>query len=71
MYETETHELNELKNKYKHIDPLTLASHGLLSSARKSGWVCPNCGNGLGGDGTGIEFNLINDGYKAHCFTKV
>ena len=58
---------DELKVKYKHFDPQTLVGYGLLESARNSGYVCPKCGNGTGEDGTGIEFDLVNDGYKGYC----
>ena len=58
---------NDLVEKYKHIPFDCLIGYNLLEPARKSGYVCPDCGNGLGSDGTGMEFQLVNDGYKAYC----
>lgn len=59
--------IDDLKEKYKHIDPTSLLNYGLLSPAKKSGYVCPYCSNGLGEDGTGVTMELINDGYKGFC----
>ena len=44
----------QLKADVKRILPETLAGYNIVGSAKKSGIVCPNCGNGLGEDGTGI-----------------
>lgn len=52
----------------KHIDPETLASHNLLTTGKKNGYECPYCGNGTGEDGTGVEIQLLQDGYKGYCF---
>lgn len=58
---------DELKGRYKQIDPTALLNYGLLSPARKSGFVCPYCSNGLGEDGTGVTMELLNDGWKGYC----
>lgn len=60
--------LEELKNKYKHLDPSTLENNLLMEEGRHSGYVCPHCGNGTGEDGTGITWKLIGDGFKGYCF---
>ena len=60
--------LEELKNKYKHLDPSTLENNLLMEEGRNSGYVCPHCGNGTGEDGTGITWQLIGDGFKGYCF---
>ena len=44
--------LNEIKNHTAELLP------HFLSPAHKGGFICPNCGNGSGDDGTGV--NLIN-----------
>ena len=59
---------DDLKEKYKHLDPLTLQSHNLLEPARNGGFICPHCGNGTGKDGTGFKVDAANDGYKGFCF---
>ena len=56
-----------LKDKYKHLDAETLAGYNLLNPARKSGYICPFCGNGSGEDGTGVEMNLLSSGYEGYC----
>jgi len=58
----------ELKEKLKHIPPETMTNYGLLTPARKNGFVCPFCGNGSGTDGTGIDMKLLNSGYQGYCF---
>lgn len=58
---------DDLKFKYKHLDSACLEHYGLLSRAKASGFVCPYCDNGLGEDGTGVDFQLVNDGYKGYC----
>ena len=58
---------DETKSKYKHIEPESLANFGLLTSSRNGGYTCPLCGNGDGEDGTGVDWSLLNDGYKGFC----
>lgn len=45
----------QLKEDIKRILPETLISYNIIDTARKSGIVCPKCGNGTGKDGTGIK----------------
>ena len=59
---------DDLKSKYKHIDPTSLEGYGLLTPAKKSGYICPFCSNGTGKDGTGASFEAVNDGFKGFCF---
>lgn len=58
----------DFKEKYKTLPPETLSSYGIISHAKKSGYVCPFCGNGHGEDGTGVDWNFLNGSYVAHCF---
>ena len=59
--------LQELKDKYKHLDPSTLENNLLMDEARNGGYICPKCGNGTGEDGTGTVWHLLNDGYHGYC----
>ena len=54
--------LNELRDRLKQISYEELCNHGFLQHAKKSGYVCPKCGNGSGEDGTGIEEHIENNG---------
>jgi len=46
----------------------TLESHGVLIRARKSGYICPLCGNGDGKDGTGIKPYVTDSHVGWKCF---
>ncbi len=61
-------QIEHVKKALRAITPETLANHGFLKEAEKSGYVCPECGNGSGEDGTGIEFQQVGDTYLANCF---
>ena len=50
------------KEKIKNVSYSVLATKGILQSARKIGYVCPDCGNGSGEDGTGITEHI-----EANC----
>lgn len=65
LYETESEEIFQ---KLKHATPEELATRGIIEPARKSGYVCPYCGNGTGDDGTGIDMKEFADGYGGTCF---
>ena len=54
---------DELKNKIKFADPAKI-----FLPARKSGYICPFCGNGTGYNGDGIKPVAATDGYVYHCF---
>lgn len=60
-------QIQQYKEKFKHFDPHTLQFANLLSDSKTSGFNCPHCGNGTGEDGTGVDWQLINDGYKGYC----
>ena len=66
-------ELNErlikIREKVRALEPEQLEAHGMLQHSEDGNWICPECNNGTGEDGTGIEFTATNDGtYTAHCF---
>ena len=50
------------------LSPETLEAHGVIQKARSSGYICPECGNGSGKDGTGIKPLVTNShvGWKCH-----
>lgn len=54
---------DELKHKIKSADPAKI-----FLPARKSGYICPFCGDGSGSDGDGIKPTAAVDGYVYHCF---
>lgn len=52
-----------------HISPEELETHGIITSARVSGYVCPECGSGDGAKGTGMTQNpKIESHTSLHCF---
>ena len=60
-------------NEIKEISPDTLAAHNIIYEARKSiggkpSYVCSNCNNGTGHDGTGISPNCKSGVWLYHCF---
>ena len=62
----------QTKMEVKKILPETLTSYNIVESAKKSGIVCPNCGNGTGEDGTGLIPFWYNGAliYKCHVCGK-
>lgn len=60
--------MEHLKNDLRRLSPETLAAHGFLAYAKNGGFVCPDCQNGTGEDGTGLMFNQSGDTFLAHCF---
>jgi len=58
----------DLVQKIKSVTPEELANHGILSNAKASGYVCPHCLNGSGDDGTGIDFQQVDDTFLAKCY---
>lgn len=54
---------DELKSKIKFADPAKI-----FLPARKSGYICPFCGDGSGRDGDGVKPTTATDGYVYHCF---
>lgn len=49
----------------KAVEALKIQQPSFLSLAKR-GWICPQCGNGSGNNGTGIAPNPKSGGYK--CF---
>ena len=45
-----------------------LETHGIIQSARASGFVCPLCGSGEGSHGTGMTQNPKAEHTSLHCF---
>lgn len=57
-----------LRDQLKKISYAELHNHGFLQPAKKTGFVCPKCGNGLGESGTGIEEHIESNGViTSHC----
>lgn len=54
-------------NAIKAVSPETLSSHGVIEKA-KYGYICPNCGNGEGKSGTGIDPTYKGGVLLWHCF---
>ena len=57
----------------KMIPPEDLCRRGVIAEAKKkvnneTSYVCPECENGTGEDGTGIVPTMIEDVYTYHCF---
>ena len=51
------------------LSPDELETHGIIQSARVSGYVCPLCGSGDGSNGTGMTQNpKIESHTSLHCF---
>ncbi len=60
-------------DEIKQIPPESLAALGVISVAKKSingkpTYVCPNCENGTGKDGDGIQPNFVGNTWLYHCF---
>ena len=60
--------MDNIKNLLKRIMPAEMESAGIIRPAKKGGYICPNCGNGNGKDGTGIIPGELANGYEYHCF---
>ena len=54
-------------NGIKGALPETLAAYNIVAVANKTGYVCPNCGNGSGDDGTGIIPTMYNGTPSYYC----
>ena len=57
-------------DEIKRILPQALENAGVISRARKSGYICPVCGNGTGKDGDGLTVKEYDWGYNYRCFGK-
>lgn len=55
------------KEELRQISPEEMAARGLLTPAKKGGYVC-ECGNGNGEDGTGVDWTLLDGGWVGKCF---
>ena len=72
--ESKTNSLQKIISKktlatINHITPDELEAHGVIESARTSGFICPNCGNGTGSKGTGISQIPNIDATIFKCFS--
>lgn len=56
-----------IKADIKNTLPDTLIAYNIIEPARKSGIICPNCGNGSGEDGTGIIPSEYNGAPSYYC----
>jgi len=50
----------------KEFSPRELLNAGIIETARKTGFVCPKCGNGTGENGTGINLIPNTNRFKCH-----
>ena len=51
------------------LSPDELETHGIIQSARVSGYICPLCSSGDGSNGTGMTQNPKIENYTSlHCF---
>ena len=57
--------ITESRDQLKKISYAVLANHGFLQLAHKTGYICPDCGNGSGDDGTGITEHIEANGVRA------
>lgn len=57
-------------DEMKKIPPRDLEIAGVLTAAKKSGYICKVCGNGTGKDGDGLSVKEYSWGYNYHCFGK-
>ena len=57
-----------MKDNINRIAPAVLAARGIIDVAAHSGYICPNCGNGSGQDGTGIIPKEYKGKTVYHCF---
>ena len=63
--------MTDLKDRIRALTPEQLEMQGILRRSPDGKFVCPNpeCNNGEGDDGTGIDFTPTNDGtFVAKCF---
>ena len=58
---------DNVKADIKNTPPDTLIAYNIIETARKSGIICPNCGNGSGEDGTGIIPSEYNGAPSYYC----
>ena len=59
--------ITELKERIKFTLPEVFISTFNVPTAKDGNVICPYCHNGTGEDGTGVIFNLMEDGYRAYC----
>ena len=53
-----------------HLSPNELETHGVIQSARASGYICPICGSGEGTHGTGMAHNKKIESHTSFtCFS--
>lgn len=57
-------------DEMKKITPNELENAGVITTARRSGYICPYCGNGTGEDGDGLSVTPYDWGFNYRCFGK-
>ena len=60
-------DFDKAKERIHQITPFDLECHGVIEKARHNGYICPECGNGSGEDGTGIDIVYKNNHYCTKC----
>ena len=60
--------MSEIFARIKEITPRELERAGVITAARKNGYVCPACNNGTGDNGDGLTVKEYGWGYNYHCF---
>lgn len=60
-------ELERIKNDLRDIPPDEVAQKLHIDLGRKNGFVCPECGNGSGKDGTGVKPRRWSGHWEWHC----
>ena len=58
--------MSDIFDRINEITPRELESAGIITAARKSGYVCPACNNGTGDSGTGMNVIPNTNRFKCH-----
>ena len=64
-------EREKIRNAVRMVDPDTVAVKIGLKAAKRGGYICPECNNGSGSDGTGIMPKFLSqkgDHLEWYCF---
>ena len=62
---------NGIFHEINCIETEILKSEGIIEPARKSGYICPFCGNGTGKHGTGLEILRKDNGEYGYTQTSI
>lgn len=60
--------MSDIFTEIKKITPRELENAGVVTRARRSGYICPACNNGTGDNGDGLTVKEFAWGYNYHCF---